>query len=79
MAEDIRSFMCRTEAGAEKLAILDIMVLDEHMYLIAKGAREKPYVFEIMYNGIRVANRTGSEEALAKHQEQVEKAMAHAD
>ena len=70
--------MCATPDGAELVTILDILHVEPHLYLIVKGKREQPYVFEIMYNGFRVANREGTEKALAVHRAELEKVMGNA-
>lgn len=70
--------MCVTADGPEKVTIMDVLYVNDKLYLIVKGQRDAPYVFEIMYNGLRSASREGSKEAMEAHETELMKMAAHA-
>lgn len=67
--------MCVTADGPEKVAILDVICLNDNVFLIVKGQRPEPYVFELLYNGIRAASRDDKHEVLELHRLELERVV----
>jgi len=73
MSDALRKFRCVTADGAEEVEIVDVLVWEETVYLLCKGERRDPYVFEISRRGMRGAHPDIARQMNALHQREVQR------